>query len=61
MDLNTITFYTITSGLCFALGLVLMVFTLTLKSTVLTRMSAWSLMTMSLAFLLAGAAPNLPT
>ena len=59
--MNTITFYTITSGLCFALGLVLMVFTLTLKSTVLTRMSAWTLMTMALAFLIAGAGPHLPS
>ena len=61
MDLNTITFYTITSGLCFALGLLLMVFTLLLKSTVLTRMSAWTLMTMALAFLIAGAGPHLPS
>lgn len=60
MDFNTITFYTITSGLCFALGLLLMVFTLMLKSTVLTRMSAWTLMTMALAFLIAGAGPHLP-
>lgn len=61
MDLNTITFYTITSVLCFALGLLLMVFTLMLKSTVLTRMSAWTLMTMALAFLIAGAGPHLPS
>lgn len=61
MDFNTITFYTITSGLCFALGLLLMVFTLMLKSTVLTRMSAWTLMTMALAFLIAGAGPHLPS
>lgn len=61
VDLSTVTFYTITSGLCFALGLLLMVFTLMLKGTVLTRISAWVLMTMALAFFLAGAAPNLPT
>ena len=61
VDFNTITFYTITSGLCFALGLLLMVFTLLLKSTVLTRMSAWTLMTMALAFLIAGAGPHLPS
>lgn len=61
MELNTITFYTITSSLCFALGLLLMVFTLLLKSTVLTRMSAWTLMTMALAFLIAGAGPHLPS
>ena len=58
--MNTITFYTITSALCFALGLVLMVFTLMLKSTVLTRMSAWVLMTMALAFSIVGAGPLLP-
>ena len=60
MDLNTITFYSITSALCLALGLVLMVFAVMRNCTVLTRVSAWTLMTMALAFLMAAAGPHLP-
>lgn len=60
MNLNTLTLYSIASGLCFALSLVLLVFSQLRQGTHLVRMTAWSLMTLAIGFLFAGVGSSMP-
>lgn len=61
MDLNaTLTLYTVSSGLCFALSLMLLVFAQLRQGTLLVRSTAWALIVLAVGFLVAGVAPVLP-
>ena len=60
MNAYTLTLYTIASGLCFCLSLVLLVFAQIRRGTFLVRSSAWALVTLALGFLGAGIGPLMP-
>ena len=60
MNSYTLTLYTIASGLCFCLSLVLLVFSQIRRGTYLIRSSAWSLVILGLGFFGAGMGPMMP-
>ena len=56
----TLTLYTIASGLCFCLSLVLLVFSQIRRGTYLIRSSSWGLVILGLGFFGAGMGPLMP-
>ena len=60
MNAYTLTLYTIASGLCFCLSLLLLAFTQIRRGTFLLRSAAWGLATMAIGFLGAGIGPLMP-
>lgn len=60
MNSYTLTLYTIASGLCFCLSLVLLVFSQIRRGTYLVRSSAWGLVILGLGFFGAGMGPMMP-
>lgn len=60
MNASTLTFYSYSSWLCFALSLVMLVFSHLRRGSYLVRSAAWALITLAIGFFFAGLAPVLP-
>lgn len=60
MDYKTLTLYTIASGLCFCLSLVLLAFAQIRQGTFLVRSAAWGMVILAMGFLGAGIGPLMP-